>query len=115
MSAPCTDIQHSVCRHPFRLLQTTQRAAEYTLIIRISDYFVVVLHSAAEHGAENHPDVLDKGIVVKIIEVDSDFVGKYHYCVDILNKLHPQCINIVVFIVTDLGRGDVVGVVLTAG
>ncbi len=52
---------------------------------------------------------------MKIIEVDSDFVGKYHYCVDILNKLHPQCINIVVFIVTDLGRGDVVGVVLTAG
>ena len=33
-------------------------------------------HSLAEDGGEDHLDVLGEGIVVKIVDVDSDFGGE---------------------------------------
>ena len=43
---------------------------------RHSDFLIGISHSAAEDCGEDHLDVFWEGIVVKIVEVEADFVGE---------------------------------------
>ena len=42
------------------------------------------MHFAADDGAEYHLNVLDKAVMMKIVEVYADFVGIYHLVVVLL-------------------------------
>lgn len=44
--------------------------------MRVSYGLVGVVDAAAEDGGEDHLDVFRERVVVKVVEVDADFVGE---------------------------------------
>ena len=49
------------------------------------DYFVGIVDAAAKDCGEDHLDIFGEGVMMEIVEVNTDFVGKYYLVVIFLS------------------------------